>query len=786
MDDHSLKALDFYALLDLLKAYATSSLGQKRCKALTPSQDLPLIRTRLAEVLELKKILETVEDLPIQGIKDIEGILKKVEIEESVLTVQELLELHHHITVSSGLKRFFQKLPEGEAPLLQKKVSTLSSLRSLEKEILRVVSPKGEIMDHASPALFDIRDRMRVLREKAKGILEHLLHQPTLEPIYQDQFITLRNGRYVLPVKSEHQDRLPGIVHDQSHTHMTLFIEPLQVVAMNNEINILAGEEKDEEYRILSDLSKRVREEVQGLRSDCEILGEVDFLYAVARLSIRLNAVAPVLNEEGRMEMMQARHPLLLLQKEDQVVPIDLRLGDGIKVLIISGANAGGKTVALKTLGLLTSMVQCGLPIPVAEGSRISIFRKVFALIGDEQNIEENLSTFSSHLLHLNQIVREVGPRSLVLLDELGVGTHASEGCALAMGFLDQLRETGATIAVTTHFDGLKTYGYLHPDVQNVAVEFDEKTLEPKYHLAYGSSGLSNAFLIAEKLGISAKVLERAKHYHDGSGQEVARALESLEKLKAQARKEREGLLETEAEVHRERQKLKDLLESIKNKRQEIFARAEEKARKAAQRVEEELKEWLRQQREERKSLRLATLHRKEIQQVKERFFPVSRNRKEGLKAPERLKVGDRVRIEPLRSEGVLMKVEAPLGRVEVSTDKGIVKVPFSHVVKIREDEEGKEMSSGRSVSSKKDFQETPSEVKIIGLTVDDAIPVVDKFIDRALLHGLEKICIVHGIGSGRLRHGIGEYLKGHRGVKSFGPGDPMKGGGGVTIVELK
>jgi len=419
MDDRSLKAIDFYVLLDLLKAYATSSLGQKRCEALTPSQDLSLIRTRLAKALELKKILETVEDLPIQGIKDIEGILKKVEIEESVLTVQELLDIQHHITVSSGLKRFFQKLPEGEAPLLQEKVSTLSSLRALEKEILRVVSPKGEIMDHASPALSDIRDRMRVLREKAKGMLEHLLHQPTLEPIYQEQFITLRNGRYVLPIKTEHQGRLPGIVHDQSHTHMTLFVEPLQVVAMNNEINILAGEEKEEEYRILSDLSKRVREEVQGLRSDCEILGEVDLLYAVARFSIRLNAVAPVLNEEGRIEIRQARHPLLATQKEDQVVPIDLRLGDGIKVLIISGANAGGKTVALKTLGLLTSMVQCGLPIPVAEGSQVSIFRKVFALIGDEQNIGENLSTFSSHLLHLNQIAREVGPRSLVLLDEL-------------------------------------------------------------------------------------------------------------------------------------------------------------------------------------------------------------------------------------------------------------------------------------------------------------------------------------------------------------------------------
>ena len=370
-------------------------------------------------------------------------------------------------------------------------------------------------------------------------MLDTLLHREDLQPIYQEQLITIRNGRYVLPIKSDAEHRLDGIIHDHSQSRMTYFLEPLHIVPLNNEISLLVGEEKEEEYRILADLSDRIREERQNLWNDFEILGELDLLFAMAKLSVRLRGVSPSLNEDGRIEMREARNPLLTLQDEDRVVPIHLRMGDVTKVLIVSGANAGGKTVALKTLGLLTLMAQSGLPIPVAEGSQVGVFQDIFAVIGDEQNIEENLSTFSSHLLHVNQILEKAGLRSLVLLDELGVGTHAQEGCELAMGFLDRFRESGASVVVTTHFDRLKVYGYLHPDVENVAVEFDEETLEPKYTLVYGSSGLSNAFLIAEKLGISEKVLESARGHHDGSDEEVTRTLETLERLKRDAEREK-------------------------------------------------------------------------------------------------------------------------------------------------------------------------------------------------------------------------------------------------------
>jgi len=787
MDDRSLKVLEFYYLLEILKTFSTSPLGRKCCETLRPSTDLTLIQSRLTEVIELKKILETLGDIPVRGLKDIEGILKKLEVEGSVLEVQELLDIYNQIALCKGLRRFFLKLEAMKAPHLQERVSHFSSLKVLEKEILQAINTKGEILDRASLTLSEIRHRLGTIRERAKGVLEHLLHQEELQPIFQEHFITLRNGRYVLLIKSDFKNRLEGIIHDQSQSHMTFFLEPLQVVSLNNEINILMGEEKEEEYRILSDLSKRVREERQNIWRDLEILKKMDLLYAMAKLSILLKGVQPILNERGEIDMKDARNPILTLQKEDQVVPIHLRMGDGIRGLILSGANAGGKTVALKTLGLLTLMVQSGLPIPVSEGSQVAIFQDIFAVIGDEQNIEENLSTFSSHLLHLNQIVEKAGPYSLLLLDELGVGTHASEGCALAMGFLDRFLESGASVVVTTHFDRLKAYGYFRPEVENVAVEFDEETLEPKYKLAYGSSGLSNAFLVAEKLGISEEVLKRASHYRDGSEQEVGRTLETLERLKADTEKERLQLIKMKEAFGTERQRLKEIIDGIKKKRQEIFSQAEEKARRAAQRVEEEIKEWVRQRKAEKSYLSHHRLnsYRKEIKEIKEKCFP-STKRKERYMMPIGLKVGEHVRIVSLRSHGILTSIDESSNQVEVVTHKAKVRTTLSDVVKVRDEEEREfEIPKGQRLLQR-DVQELPSQLNVIGLTVEDAIPKVDKFIDQALLHGLEKIHIVHGIGSGRLRNAIGKYLQGHRGVKHFALADGIRGGGGITIVELR
>jgi DNA mismatch repair protein MutS2 len=787
MDERSLRVLEFYQFKDLLKEGCISPLGSKRCEALKPSCDLSSIRSRLTEVLELKKVLEIGDDLPLQGLKDIEGVLNRLEIEGSVLGVQELVDIYRQIELCRVLRRFFQRLDPAVAPRLQEKISRLSNLKALEKEILQTISPKGEILDKASPALSEIRHRLMAVRERVQKVLEHLLVEEEWQPVLQEEFITLRNGRYVLPVKASYKNRLEGIVHDQSQTRQTIFFEPLQVVTHNNEINLLVGEEKEEEYRILADLSLSVREEVQTLKADFEILGDLDLLYAMARFSIRLRGVSPYLADEGKIDLREARHPLLALQKEVEVVPIDLRFPDGIKTLIISGANAGGKTVALKTLGLLTLMVQCGLPIPVAEGSHARVFQEIFAVIGDEQNIEKNLSTFSSHLLHLDQIIGKTGPNSLVLLDELGVGTDAQEGSAIAMGFLDRFRERGASIVVTTHFDRLKAYGYLHPDVENVAVEFDEKTLDPRYTLSYGFSGLSNAFLVAEKLGISEGVLERARHYREGGGQEISRVLETLEKLKSETERERLELWKMKEEASSKRQRLKELVEQIKKKRQEIFASAEEEAKRSVHSIEEELKEWIRQQKEEKSRSHLPRFNvkRREIGAIKEKFLPSSKAQGPSASTAA-LRVGDRVFIEGLRSEGTLLKIEEPEDRIEVLTEKGKVIASLSDVVKVSDEKETQGIHPPKSAWTTRGIpEEPPSSMNVIGLTVEDAIPLVDRFIDQALLHGLEKVQIIHGIGSGRLRDGIGKFLRSHQGVKRYGPGEGIKGGAGITIVEL-
>lgn len=786
MDEFSLKVLEFDHLRNILKTYAVSPLGRRRCETLRPTADPSAVQSRFAHVSEMKTVLETGEDLPIHGLKDTGPILDRLDVEGTTLTPQELIDLCRQIELTRGVKRFLERLDEKRFPRLRQIAQQLQAPRGLEKEILHAVDAKGEILDRASVTLSEIRHRLRTIREKVKGLLEQLLRREDLRSIFQEEWITLRNGRYVLPVKAEHKHRLQGIVHDQSQSERTYFIEPFQAVSYNNETNILVAEEKEEEYRILRGLTHRVRQEVDSLRTDLEILGEIDQLYAIARFSISLKATEPLLNFEGRIDLREARHPLLALQTEREVVPIHLRMGENTKVLILSGANAGGKTVALKTLGLLTLMVQSGLPIPVSEGSEAALFEGVFAMIGDEQDISEHLSTFSSHLLHLNRLLDKAGPRSLVLLDELCVGTDVQEGAALAMGYLDRFRAKGSFIMVTTHFERLKAYGYFHPDVQNVAVEFDQETLEPRYTLSYGTPGQSNAFLVAEKLGVPRDVLISARRYLDGGEEEVSRLIHLLQQQRQDLEREQKALITLREEVGLEQRRLKEVIEGIRKRKQEILVRAEEKAKKMAQQMEEELKAWVRLKKEEDLSKKSTPVRefRKVVQEVRQRTFPMAKGARKS-EAPVDLRVGEYVKIESLGRGGVVTKIEEPLKRVEVWTERGRVKTSLSDVFRAEraEVEQGfSEQREGRGTPPAP--SEVSSELNVMGFTVDEAIPVVDKFIDQALLHGLKEVQIIHGVGSGRLRGAIGQFLHDHRGVKGFVPGEG-RGGAGVTVVEL-
>lgn len=782
MDDRSLRALEFYSVLNLLSSFSISPLGEKKAKALRPLPDQEIIETHLNEVTEFQKVLKEGKDPPLRGLRDIESILKRLEVEGSVLQAQEILELEDQINRCRELKRFFLK-SDLHAPLLKEKSQRFSDLRSLEMEILHSLDPKGEVLDRASPLLSEIRHRLNKVREKVKGILEALFRQEELRPIFQEPLITLRNGRYVVLLKSEFKHRLEGIIHDQSHSQKSLFFEPLSVVSLNNEISTLLAEEKEEEYRILKNLSERLRAKLSSFRNDFELLSELDLLYAMARFSLHLKGTKPKFNRKGRIDLKKARNPLLVFQNDKKVVPIDLRLEENQKILVISGANAGGKTVALKTLGLLILMAQSGLPIPVEEGSEMPIFEEVFAVIGDEQSVEGNLSTFSAHLLHVDHVLKRSGPRSLVLLDELGVGTNATEGCALAMGFLDRFREKGASVVVTTHFEGLKAYGYLHPEVQNVKVDFNEETMEPQYTLSYGASGTSNAFIVAERLGISPEVLERAKIHREEGEEKISRVLQILEKLKSEAEEERLKLQEMKEEVEDHRKRLRESLDRIKKKREEILLQAEMKARRLTQTMEEELKRWLKEQKEKIPPI---SIPRREIREIRERYFPPTK-KKSPLESPADLKSGDRVWIESLKKEGILLKTFEQQDRAEVLLDqvRGVVSLSDLKRIERQKEEKSPQEVEITSFFEKKSI-EVPSQLNVIGLTVEDALSVVDKFIDQALCHGLEKVQIIHGIGSGKLRMAIGKFLESHQGVKQFSPGDLTKGGQGVTVVELR
>jgi DNA mismatch repair protein MutS2 len=780
MDNQPFKALEYDQILELLKGCATSSLGKTLCQGLKPQRKLSWIKRRLGEVDELKGIMETFGEIPLVGIKDVRRAIARAKIEGAVLATEEILEVAGNLRVSHGMKSYFRKV-KGNFPLVGDLISRLSDLRGLESEIARTVDGQGKIPDDASESLRRIRSDIADYRKRIKRTLEGMMKRDDLQGLFQERLITIRNGRYVLPIKSEFKNQMEGIVHDHSHSKMTIFLEPLEVVDHNNELSLLLEDERQEERRILSQLTQHLGVFHQELLRDLEILGEIDLLFAKVKLSQELRGITPLVNRNGVVRLLEARHPLLSMKEGDQTVPIDVHLDGYSRALIISGANAGGKTVALKTLGLLSLMVQSGVHIPAKEGSEIPLYNSVFADIGDEQNIQENLSTFSAHILSLTRILEKSDQFSLVLLDELGVGTNSQEGSALAIGVLDYLIDKGATVVVTTHLDELKAYGYLSKKAANVSVAFDSETLEPKYELIYGDSGSSNAFLVAAKLGFPKPVLDLAAQCLADQGGSSSRLVRDIEGLKGSLRREREeiGILKEEIKGHRDH--LSQLVGRIKERRQEILEEVRERGRAILKQTEEELKRIAEESRKEGyDEARLPTV---DLKRARGRFFAQFRNRRRKGGGVAGLSVGDWVRVLSLRRLGVVAKVYGDSERADVQVES--MKVNLS----IRDLERAAPQLAGDSEGKGKVLYEPPPEknalpeINLIGLTVEEALPVLDKFIDDAIVGKLEKVDVIHGRGTGRLREAIGEHLKHHRAVKRFGPKDLMSSG--VTVVEF-
>jgi DNA mismatch repair protein MutS2 len=787
MDAHTLSSLEYNEIVSLLTGFAASELGRRECELIRPLSDPQQVAGLLGEVTALKEVLEGGVDLPLHGMADIAPILQRTRIEGVMLPPPELLAIAASVRTSSSLKRFFRALEERFAPL--KEIGEgISAPGHLAQEIEGAIGPGGEIYDEASPHLKEVRGKIKKVRGVIQERLEALVRRKELQEVIQDEVITQRNGRSVILIRADAKGRVKGIVHDYSQSKMSLYVEPLEVVERNNELNVLVREEREEEEKILRRLAALVQEHREELLHDLALQARVDAIYAKARLSIYLNGAPPALNTEGRVMLMAARHPLLIQAQQegqgDEVVPIDLHLNHGQRILVISGANTGGKTVALKTLGLLTLMACAGLHIPAAPDSEVNLFSAIFASIGDEQNLQEHLSTFSSFVLWLNRVVDKIDDTSLLLIDEIGVGTEYSQGAALAMGLLDYIRQRGGYAVVTSHFNPLKAYAYRHEAVVNVAVEFDQETLKPTYRLLYGRPGTSQTLLIAQRLGLKGEILDGARGYQDEVHGQLEELMGELERLHRDLEGERAEATHAKEEALGHRERLRRAAEEIKKRKQRIIERTEEEGKRIIHSLDAHLREVLKKAEEGRDR---APALKGEAKRIREDFmdhFPKARRRGGGEEVHE----GDWVEIITLGKEGVVEGLSHDPPRAEVSIGGIRVKAPV---------EELRFISRGEATGHKQERAAVHctlesaggavhEELNVIGLRVDEALPKVDKFLDDALVREYDRVHIIHGRGSGKLREAIQGHLKGHRWVKDFREGGLNEGGLAVTVVELR
>jgi len=755
MEERTLRVLEFHQFLQILQACASSEVGQALCLSLRPSPEKGEVDELLREVAEAADVLREWGDILMGGVYEVRPLLVHTRAEGACLLPEEFLPLRSTMDAARKVKQFLQNAA-ARHPLLKQWREKIPEFSELLKVLHSTLGPRGEILDTASPELQHIRKEISRTRSQIRKTLEALWEQENFRKIFQEQIITLRNERYVVAVKAEFKNTLPGIIHDQSQSKATYFLEPLSTVDQNNELHLLLKDEKEEERRILVALTAKVGEQSPKIVKAVEILGHLDLVFAKAKCARALGGTIPLLNDQGRWQLRSARHPLL---EPKSAVPIDLHLGDGQSTVIITGANTGGKTVALKTLGLLTLLAQCGIPIPAAEGSEIAVFRKIFADIGDEQSLQDNLSTFSAWILATSKVIKEADKSSLILLDEVGGGTDPTEGAALAMALIDRLRLRGAKTVVTTHLHLLKAYGAINPDVVNVSVEFDPETLRPTYRLIYGRPGESYALLMAEKWGFPHELVESAKAYLGEGDRQVGELLKSLERTQQQMEAARQESERIKREADVARQKAEELWQQIQGEKESILTSAGEEAQRLVRQAKEELRQLI----NEFKSKGRTDLHR----------------------------LGQEIKAEEEKI-GQLAWKENPEGNHKAGSERGwgisakassLSELPDA--LPLKSGKRKKEIMADRPGLIHYQVPTAAQKLKVIGLRVDEALPLVDRAIDEAFLGGLKELEIIHGAGTGRLRKAIRQHLKEHVFVRAFLRGAPGRGGDGVTVVEV-
>lgn len=794
MNEKVLHTLEYNKILDQLTEYAFSADARSRCQKLRPITDRAQIEQLQQQTSDALSRLFKYGSLSFSGVTDIRDSLKRLDI-GGALSAIELLRVCSLLESAKRAKAFARSQDDNDQPddSLTSLFAGIEPLTPLCDEIRRCILSVDKIADDASSTLHSIRRSMRGMNDKIRAQMNSMINNTTTRSYLQDTVITMRDGRYCLPVKAEAKSLVPGMIHDQSSTGSTLFIEPMAVVNLNNEYKELQLREQEEIEVILAGLSNLTASYATQLLADYELLTELDFIFARAAFAQTYNGVAPLFNDDGRIHIRKGRHPLLDPKK---VVPIDVRLGEDFRLLIVTGPNTGGKTVSLKTVGLLTLMGQSGLHIPASERSELGIFDEVFADIGDEQSIEQSLSTFSSHMVNIIRILEQVNDRSLVLFDELCAGTDPTEGAALAISILSKLHLYGARIMATTHYSELKVYALSTPDVENACCEFDVATLSPTYRLLIGIPGKSNAFAISEKLGLPTDLITDAKGRISKSEGDFEDLIADLEKSRSTIEREQLEINQYKAEIESLKEKLEQKQERLDSSRDKILREANEQAYNILKEAKDVADETIRNFNKYGKAGAPVSEMEKERTKLRGKMDKAAQKMSEQKKAsvpnhnvPKKLRIGDSVKVISMNLKGTVHSL--PNARGDLYVQMGILRslVNINDLILLEEDaapgtKKFQKTSAGKIKMSKSASVST--EINLIGKTTDEAIPLLDKYLDDAYLAHLPSVRIVHGKGTGALRNAVQAHLKRLKYVKSFHLGEFGEGDAGVTIAEFK
>lgn len=787
VDAKILKTLEFNKILNKLKNHADTDLGKQRALALIPKRNFSEVIALLKLTDEAVKVERLKGSPPFGGIRDIRASIHRSRI-GGALNAQELYDIATTLFGSRRLKRFLNTVHEDHQIDSIISISQLiHELRVVEEGIKQAINDNAEVMDSASEALRKIRQELRTGEARIRERLEQMIRTPSTQKKLQENIITIRNERYVVPVKQEYRSDFGGIIHDQSSSGATLFVEPEAIVNLNNKLRELKGKEKSEVERILAVLSAKVAEVHEELSHNIELVTEIDFIFAKAGLAYEIKGSLPRMNDRGYVKLKRGRHPLISFE---EVVPIDIELGNQYSMIIVTGPNTGGKTVTLKTIGLLSLMAMSGMFIPAEDGSQMCVYDGIYADIGDEQSIEQNLSTFSSHMSNIIRILKDMTPKSLVLLDELGAGTDPAEGSALAISILEYIRGIGCRMIATTHYSELKAYAYDTKGIMNASMEFNVETLSPTYRLLIGVPGRSNAFAIAERLGLPKSIIELGRSQINTEDQKVDSMIASLETNRLTAESERFDAEQIREEVEKLKTELEQQRIQFEEQKEKLLLQAEEEARDAVAKARREADLIISD---------LRKLAMEEGASIKEHKL-IDAKRQLDLAAPSlanqtfrssnnstrQLRAGDQVFVPQFGQKGHIVEES---GVDEVIVQLGIMKMKVNKkAIELAEPKKKKEVKPVHTTTNVRRSRDehVRRELDLRGSNLEEAIMEVDRFLDEAFLANLGQVHIIHGKGTGVLRSGIQDYLRKHKLIKQYRLGEFGEGGSGVTVVDLE